>query len=583
MNAANPTPALGEFETTNPCGETQLLPYESCNLASVNLARMVAMPDGRQAGGEVDEERLRRTAQLAIHFLDNVVELNRHPLPEIAEVTRANRKVGLGVMGFAEMLIRLGVPYDSERALEIADRVMRRIDEESREESRRLAEARGPFPSFTDSVHAKDGALLRNATRLAIAPTGTISIIAGVTGGIEPVFAVGLHRRNILDGSEFFELHPLFEELARREGFHSEGLVRKVARAASVAGMDEVPEDVRRLFRTAHDVAPEWHVRMQAAYGEQTLDVCKQNPERVAKEVKGLSRKRADEIAEMLRRNEALEQVSVKVESLAAGAGLSRSVINRIIKLYREEAPEVIKANPYRLIDEVHGVGFLSADRLAIGVGFEREGPERCGAAFVHVLQEGASGHGDVYLPEGEAASRARELTGVGDDALGRGLEAALTDGKVVRENGALWLARLHADELYVATKMRALLSAKPRGRKALVPFLDGLQEDQIAAARGAARSQVAIVTGAPGVGKTWLVARLVTMYDAPRCALRAHGQGVEADDGAARGRGRRRGASVHDPFPPRPARGERQVRLRAWRGVPAQYRRRGRGRDVDG
>jgi len=259
MNATNPTPGQGEFETTNPCGETQLLPYESCNLASINLARMVA-------GGEVDEPRLSRTTQLAVHFLDNVVELNRHPLPEIAEVTKANRKIGLGVMGFAEMLIQLGVPYDSEEALALAGRVTRCIDRASREESERLAEVRGAFPNFEQSVLVGDGPGLRNATRLAVAPTGTISIIAGVTGGIEPVFSVGLHRRNILDGSEFFELHPLFEEFARRDGFHSKGLVRKVARAVSIAGMNEVPEDVRRLFRTAHDVAPEWHVKMQGAF-----------------------------------------------------------------------------------------------------------------------------------------------------------------------------------------------------------------------------------------------------------------------------------------------------------------------------
>ncbi len=259
MNAANPTPGLGQFETTNPCGETQLLPYESCNLASINLARMVA-------GGEIDEPRLSRTTRLAVHFLDNVVELNHHPLQEIAEVTKANRKIGLGVMGFAEMLIQLGVPYDSEEALAVADRVMRCIDVVSREESERLSEVRGAFPNFKQSTLAGDGPELRNATRLAVAPTGTISIIAGVTGGIEPVFSVGLHRRNILDGSEFFELHPLFEEFARHNGFHSDGLVRRVARAASIAGMDEVPEDVRRLFRTAHDVDPEWHVRMQAAF-----------------------------------------------------------------------------------------------------------------------------------------------------------------------------------------------------------------------------------------------------------------------------------------------------------------------------
>lgn len=279
----------------------------------------------------------------------------------------------------------------------------------------------------------------------------------------------------------------------------------------------ELPRDTvgieRYLMQNARWVGPEIARRLTDAYGERTLDVCKNDPERMAKEVKGLSRKRADDIAEMLRRNEALEQVSVKVESLAAGAGLSRSVINRIIKLYREEAPEVIKANPYRLIDEVHGVGFLSADRLAVSVGFDREGPERCGAALVHVLKEGASGHGDVYLPEAEAIARARDLTGVGTDALTRGLKAAILAGKVVQEGPALWLARLHADELYVAEKMRALLSAKPLAETKLVPVLDGLQEDQVAAAEGAAPSQVAIVTGAPGVGKTFVIVRLVSMY----------------------------------------------------------------------
>jgi exodeoxyribonuclease V alpha subunit len=279
----------------------------------------------------------------------------------------------------------------------------------------------------------------------------------------------------------------------------------------------ELPRDTvgieRYLMQNARWVGPEIARRLTDAYGERTLSLCKEEPERVAREIKGLSGKHADEIAEILRRSEALEKVSVKVESLVAGAGLSRSVVNRIIKLYREEAPEVIKANPYRLIDEIHGVGFLSADRLAIGVGFDREGPERCGAAFVHVLQEGASGHGDVYLPEGEGVARARDLTGVGAEALDRGLKAAVMAGKVIQENGALWLARLHTDELYVATKMRALLSATPRKETSLVPVLDGLQEDQVAAAEGAAGAQVAIVTGAPGVGKTWLVSRLVAMY----------------------------------------------------------------------
>jgi len=279
----------------------------------------------------------------------------------------------------------------------------------------------------------------------------------------------------------------------------------------------ELPRDSvgieRYLMQNARWVGPEIARRLTDTYGEQTLEVCKETPERVAAEVKGLSPKRAGDIAEMLRRNEALEQVSVKVESLVAGAGLPRSVVNKIIKLYREEAPEVIKANPYRLIDDIHGVGFLSADRLAVSIGFDREGEERCSAALVHVLQEAASGHGDVYLPEAEVMASARDLTGVGADALAEGLKAATAAGKVVQENGALWLARLHADELYVATKIDALLAAQPREKAKLTPVLDGLQEDQIAAAAGAADSQVAIVTGAPGVGKTFVIVRLVSMY----------------------------------------------------------------------
>jgi exodeoxyribonuclease V alpha subunit len=187
-------------------------------------------------------------------------------------------------------------------------------------------------------------------------------------------------------------------------------------------------------------------------------------------------------------------------------------VVNRIISLYREEAPEVIKANPYRLISDIRGVGFPSADRLAVSIGFDREGPERCSAALVHVLQEAASGHGDVYLPEGEAVSRACELTGVGSEALGRGLKAAILADKVIQEKGALWLAKLHANELYVAAKVRALLAAVPRQAR-LTPVLDGLQEDQVAAAKGAAESPVAIITGAPGVGKTFVIVRLVMMY----------------------------------------------------------------------
>lgn len=263
MNAANPTPELGSFETTNPCGETELLPYESCILASVNLARMVR-------DGQVDWEKLARTARLGVHLLDNAVEEGKPPLPVMEEAALGNRKIGLGVMGFAEMLVKLGIPYDDQGALDTASAVMRRIRQEADDESCRLAETHGVFPNFGRSVYAKSGPRFRNATRTAIAPTGSISMIAGVTGGVEPIFSVGLRRKNILDGAEFFDLHPLFEEAARREGFYSEELVRRVSSAPSIADVPGVSEHVRRLFRTAHDVAPEWHVRMQAAFQEHT-------------------------------------------------------------------------------------------------------------------------------------------------------------------------------------------------------------------------------------------------------------------------------------------------------------------------
>jgi len=286
----------------------------------------------------------------------------------------------------------------------------------------------------------------------------------------------------------------------------------------------ELPRDTvgieRYLTQNCRHVGPETARRLTDAYGEKTLEVCKDDPDRVAREIKGVSEKRAEDIAEMLRRNEAIEKVSVKVESLAAGAGLPRSVINRIIALYREEAPEVIRANPYRLIDEVRGVGFLTADRLAVSVGFDREGPERCAAALAHVLDEASFGGGHVYLPAADALGRARELTGASAEALERGLKAAVLAGKLVRESGSLWLARLHEDELYVARKMRALLSAEPRGPKTLSPVLDGLQEDQVAAAKGAAGSPVAIITGGPGTGKTTTCVSLVRMYQGAKLRL---------------------------------------------------------------
>ena len=263
INQDNPTPEVGEIESTNPCGEQPLLPYESCNLGSVNLAHMVK-------NGGVDYDRLRTTVRRAIHFLDNVIDKNRFPLPQIEKMTKANRKIGLGVMGFADMLIKLDIAYNSEEALKLAEEVMHFIQVEANAASMALADERGEFPNFKKSIYYhENGPKYRNATRTTIAPTGTISIIAGTSSGIEPLFAVAFVR-NVLDGDRLVEIHPLFEKMIRESGLYSDELMRKVAEEGSVQNLAEIPENLRRLFVTAHDITPEWHVRMQAAFQKHT-------------------------------------------------------------------------------------------------------------------------------------------------------------------------------------------------------------------------------------------------------------------------------------------------------------------------
>lgn len=268
INRDNPTPELGPFEGTNPCGEQPLLPYESCNLGSINLARMARQV--QKGRWELDEAHVDRVVELSVRFLDDVIEVNRFPLPQIEEMTKANRKVGLGVMGFADLLIRLGIPYDSPEALQMASRLMRRIRDKAREASAKLAQIRGPFPNFPRSVYARQGMdPLRNATLTTIAPTGTLSIIAGCSSGIEPLFAI-CYVRKVLDNEELLEIHPQFVQSAKERGFYREELMRRVAAVGSIRGMEEIPEDIRRVFVTAHDLSPEWHVRVQAAFQEYT-------------------------------------------------------------------------------------------------------------------------------------------------------------------------------------------------------------------------------------------------------------------------------------------------------------------------
>ena len=259
INAAHPIPDAGPIEATNPCAEQPLLPFESCVLGSVNLERF-AEPGGVAWG------RLGEAVRDGVHFLDNVIDANHYPLPQIEAVTRAHRKIGLGVMGFADLLIRLGVPYDSEAALEWAGRIAAHVETESLAASAELAARRGPFTRFATSAWAAAGhPPLRNATTTTVAPTGTISIIAGCSSGIEPIFAVSLVRR-VLDGERLVEVHPIFRAMAEERGVWSEELGAALAERGRARGLAAVPADLQALFATAHDVSPEQHVRMQAAF-----------------------------------------------------------------------------------------------------------------------------------------------------------------------------------------------------------------------------------------------------------------------------------------------------------------------------
>ncbi len=275
MNDGNPVRKVGLYESTNPCGEQPLLPYESCNLGSINLSRMLrAVVDPNTHSMfkyEVDWELLDKTVADAVHFLDNVIEANRYPLPEIDVNTKSNRKIGLGVMGWADMLILLGIKYHSRQAYDLAEEIMQRIKKVGHKMSGKLGKKRGHFPLWEKSTFYDGGTgpEMRNSTVTTIAPTGTISIIAGCSSGIEPIFAVS-YVRNVMDNTKLVEVNPYFEKVARERDFYSEELMQRIAETGSIAELEEIPDDVKEVFVTAHDIPPEEHVTMQAVWQKYT-------------------------------------------------------------------------------------------------------------------------------------------------------------------------------------------------------------------------------------------------------------------------------------------------------------------------
>lgn len=271
MNALSPNPGYEVIEATNPCGEQPLPPYDSCNLGSINLGAMVMTELPRDYNPKVDPargidwDRFRKLIQDCVHFLDNIIDANKYPIPEIEDQTRRNRRIGLGVMGWADMLIKLRVPYNSEKAFELGERVMEFINNEGHMYSSELARLRGKFPNWEHSRFAAEGVIMRNATVTTIAPTGTISIIAGCSSGIEPYYAISFVR-NVMDNTKLVDVNPLFEEIARKRGFYTQELMEKIANDNSVQGFDDIPGDVKELFMTAADVTPFQHIRMQAVF-----------------------------------------------------------------------------------------------------------------------------------------------------------------------------------------------------------------------------------------------------------------------------------------------------------------------------
>lgn len=355
LNRDNVVPKAGEIESTNPCGEQPLLPYESCNLGSINLTKMLREENGVYS---FDWDKLKATAKKAVHFLDNVIDANKYPLKEIDFMTKQTRKVGLGVMGWADALLRLKIPYNSEQAVRLAETVMRAVTEAGREESRELAKARGTFPMFQESTLDQE-LPQRNATVTTIAPTGTLSLLASCSSGVEPIFGY-VYIRNIMDGTEMIEVNPILREVLEERGLYSDELMKKIAKQGSLEGIEEIPEEIRRVFVSAHEVSPEFHIRMQAAFQRHTDNA-------VSKTVNFCNSATREEVAEVYK---LAFRLGCKGVTIYRDGSRSEQVLNigKVKKDGQEESPAeggqaVIKPRPRP--DMTTGI----TERVKIGCG----------------------------------------------------------------------------------------------------------------------------------------------------------------------------------------------------------------------
>ncbi len=407
LNEDNPTPHIGTIESTNPCGEQPLLPFESCNLGSINLGKFVR-------DGSIDLQALSATVHDAVHFLDNVIEINRYPLPEIERITKGNRKIGLGIMGYADMLLKLGISYNSEEALKRAEEIMGFIQREARVASANLAEKRGPFPTFEGSIYDLPGSKpIRNATTTTIAPTGTISIIGNCSSGIEPLFGVAFVRK-VMDGDELVEVNPEFKRIARQEGFYSDELMRKVAKSGTLSNVPEVPERYRKLFVTSHDVSPEWHVRTQAAFQKYTDNA-------VSKTVNLPNSATEADVAEVYRLSYIL---GCKGVTVYRDGSRSEQVLNLDNKEKKNSEPVQIVAAPARLVPrERPEVVTGSTVKMATG----------CGNLYV-TINEDDEGIFELFTAMGKAGGCASSQAEAISRLISLSLRAGVDADAIIRQ-----------------------------------------------------------------------------------------------------------------------------------------------------